>query len=325
MQRITFYERQVIETNLRQGQSHRAVAKHLKRDRRVIDREVDRNTGDHSPYTAVTAERISEQREHKRTKTKLDKDQALRLHVIAELEEDHSPEQIAGRLREQPGLAGLPGTTICAETIYQYIYTGQGRWEHLYPHLRRGRHKRQSQRARKPRGSRIPERISIHERPLEVKRKIRFGHWESDTVLCQKQHSALSVQYERKAQLLRIHKVADRSASETTSAIRDTISSLPQGLFRTMTFDNGLEAAEHAKLRDEYNLQTFFCDAYASWQKGGVENGNGLIRQYIPKNAKLDALDDNEILTIQEKLNNRPRKNLNYLTPNEVITREVGH
>ena len=92
-----------------------------------------------------------------------------------------------------------------------------------------------------------------------------------------------------------------------------------------MTFDNGLEAAEHAKLRDEYNLQTFFCDAYASWQKGGVENGNGLIRQYIPKNAKLDALDDNEILTIQEKLNNRPRKNLNYLTPNEVITREVGH
>lgn len=325
MQRLTFYERQIIEAKLRQGRPIRAIAKFLKRDHRVIGREVDRNKGDYSPYTAATAERIAEQRERKRTRKKLEKDQTLRSYVVAELREDHSPEQIVGRLKEQPLLSGLPGKRICTETIYQYIYAGEGRWEHLYPHLRRGQHKRQHQRARKPQRGRIPERISIHERPMEVKKKTRYGHWESDTVVCRRQKNALSVQYERKAELARIHKVADRSAAETTSAIRETITSLPQALFLSFTFDNGLEAVEHTKLRDDYDLRTFFCDAYASWQKGGVENLNGLIRQYIPKNALLDQMTDDDIYAIQEKLNNRQRKSLHYLTPNEVIAREVGH
>ena len=301
------------------------MAQYLKRDHRVIDREVERNKGEHSPYAAETAQRISEQREHKRTRKKLEKDQVLRAYVVAELREDHSPEQIAGRLRDQPGLSGLPGKRVCLETIYQYIYAGEGRWENLYPHLRRSQHKRQHQRARKPRSGHIPERISIHERPMEAQRKTRYGHWESDTMVCRKQKNALSVQYERKSELARIHKVADRSAPETTSAIRDTIASLPQDLFHTMTFDNGLEAVEHTKLRDEYNLRTFFCDAYASWQKGGVENLNGLIRQYVPRNALLDQMTEDEIYAIQEKLNDRQRKSLHYLTPNEVIAREVGH
>src|SRR3989344_118978 len=113
MQRITFYERQIIETKLRQGKSHRAMAQYLKRDHRVIDREVERNKGEHSPYAAETAQRISEQREHKRTRKKLEKDQVLRAYVVAELREDHSPEQIAGRLRDQPGLSGLPGKRVC--------------------------------------------------------------------------------------------------------------------------------------------------------------------------------------------------------------------
>lgn len=325
MQRLTFYERQIIEAKVRQGKSHRAIARHLKRDHRVIDREVGRNCGDHSPYTAETAQRISEQHERKRTRKKMEKDQILRHYVVAELKEDHSPEQIAGRLKEQPLLSGLPGKRVCLETIYQYIYAGEGRWENLYPHLRRGQHKRQHQRARKRQSGHIPERISIHERPVEVKRKTRYGHWESDTVVCSKQKNALSVQYERKAELARIHKVADRSAPETTSAIRDTIASLPQDFFLSFTFDNGLEAVEHTKLRDDYGLRTFFCDAYASWQKGGVENLNGLIRQYVPRYALLDQMTDDEIYAIQEKLNNRQRKSLHYLTPNEVIAREVGH
>jgi IS30 family transposase len=325
MQRLTYYERQIIEAKLRQGRSIRAIARHLQRDYRVIGREVKRNKGECSPYTAATAERIAKQRECQRTRKKLGKDQMLLNYVMAEIRRGHSPEQIAGRLREQPTLSGLPGKHVCMETIYQYIYSSEGRWEHLYPHLRRGRYKRHHQRARKPQSGHIPERTSIHERPVEVKDKTRYGHWESDTAVCRKQKNALSVQYERKAQLARIHKVADRSAGETISAIRDTIASLPQDLFRTITFDNGLEAAEHTKLRYDYGLQTFFCDAYASWQKGGVENLNGLIRQYVPKDAPLDTMTDEAIYVIQEKLNNRPRKNLHYLTPNEVIAQEVGH
>lgn len=325
MQRITFYERQIIEAKLRQGRSVRRIASFLKRDHRVIAREVRRNKGNYSPYTAITAERIAKQRERKRTRTKLEKDWALRTHVVAELQKDNSPEQIAGRLNEQPQLSVLSGKTICLETIYQYIYAGEGRFEHLYPHLRRRHHKRQRQRARKPRKATIPERISIHKRPLEATKNLRYGHWESDTAVCRTQRSVLSVQYERKSGLARIHKIADRSAPETEMAIRETIASLPQDLFKTMTFDNGGEGACHVNLRDDYGLATYFCDAYASWQKGGVENLNGLIRQYIPKNALLDHMTDEEIYAIQERLNNRPRKKLNYLTPNEVIAREVGH
>ena len=291
MQRITSYERQVIEVALRKGKSLRTIARGLGRDHRVIAREVKRNTGDYLPYTAASAHRIALRSERNRHRVKLEHDLDLKHY----------------------------------ETIYQYIYAGEGRWEYLYPHLRRGRPQRRKQRARKPRKTLIPERISIHERPVEVQKKTRYGHWESDTIVCKKQQEVLSTQYERKAQLLRLHKVNDKSAPETERAIRDTVESLPQDLFRSMTFDNGSEGACHVRLRGDYNIETYFCDAYASWQKGGVENMNGLIRQYIPKSANLSRLTGDELYAIQERINNRPRKNLNYLTPNEVIASLVGH
>jgi len=324
MQRITYYERQIIEAELRREKSKRAIARRLKRDHRVIAREIVRNCGEVLPYTAVSAQRIADRHGQKRTKKKLEKDEHLKNHVVSELRNEVSPEQIAGTLAEHPP-AHLKGKTVCHETIYQYIYAGEGRYEYLYPHLRKGRPKRRKQRARKPRKATILERISIHHRPREITLKKRFGHWESDTVVCRKQRQAVSVQYERKSQLVRLHKVADRSAQATETALRDTIASLPQTLFRSMTFDNGGEGACHTKIRDEYVMHTYFCDAYASWQKGGVENINGLIRQYIPKNADLQKMTDEEIYAIQEKLNNRPRKKLNYLTPNQVIASEVGH
>lgn len=324
MQHITYYERQIIEVELRKGKSKRAIARHLGRDHRVVAREIYRNSGEVLPYTAVSARRIATRHEQERTKKKLERDEDLKNHVVSELRNQVSPEQIAGTLAKYPP-AHLNGKTICHETIYQYIYAGEGRYEYLYPNLRKGRPKRRKQRARKPRKITILERISIHQRPREVTLKKRFGHWESDTVVCKKQRQAVSVQYERKSQLVRLHKVADRSSQATETALRNTIASLPQTLFRSMTFDNGGEGACHTKIRDEYGIHTYFCDAYASWQKGGVENINGLIRQYIPKNTDLQQMTDEEMYAIQEKLNNRPRKNLNYLTPNQVIAAEVGH
>jgi IS30 family transposase len=323
-QRVTYYEREVIEVELRKGASNRAIARKLHRDHRVIDREIERNSGEVMPYTAASAQRIACRHERERTRKKLEKNHELKAYVVAWLREDHSPEQIAGRLKAMPH-PELSGKTLCHETIYQYIYAGEGRYEYLYPHLRKGRPKRRKQKTRKSRKITIPERISIHERPEEATQKIRVGHWESDTMLVKKQLVAGSVQYERKSQLLRLHKVKNRTAEETEYAIRDTISSLPQDLFRTMTFDNGKEGVRHTNIRDDYGIETYFCDAYASWQKGGVENMNGLLRQYIPKDANLSKMTDEDMYAIQEKLNNRPRKGLNYLTPNEVIAQEVGH
>lgn len=323
MARITFVERQLIEHGLRKGKSKRAIAKALGREPSVIRREIEHNSGDYLPYTADSAQRICEQRERKRRRPKLEADPDLREHVITELRGGCSPEQIAGVLKEHPP-ENLVDKHLCHETIYQYIYEGEGRYEYLYPYLRRKRPRRRKQRARKPRKTAILQRISIHERSTEVAKKKTYGHWESDTMVCKKQQETISVQYERKAQLVRIHKVADKSAKSTELAIRDSIASLPQYLFKTITFDNGGEGACHNKIRDDYMLQTYFCDAYASWQKGGVENINGLIREYIPKDANLAEMTADDIYAIQEKLNNRPRKGLNFLTPNQVIALQVG-
>lgn len=327
MSKLTYFERQVIASKLRTGQSHREIGEALGRDHRVIDREVKRNKMERRRYDARLAETLASRREAERHRPKLEKKtmRFLRQYVIDRLREDLSPEQIVGVLREQPPTA-LRGHTICVETIYQFIYEGGGRYLLLYPHLRRGRQKRQKQWARKPRKVLIPSRVSIHDRPEEIDTKQTLGHWESDTVEGKRTTKGnLSVQYERKLMLARLHKVADKTAEETENAIRKSVDSLPLPLWKSVTFDNGGEAATHANLRNDYGLKTYFCDAYASWQKGGVENLNGLIRQYIPKRTDISQLTDEQIHGIQEKLNNRPRKSLNYLTPNQALEREVGH
>lgn len=327
MIQIKYYERQIIESKLRSGESHRDIAWSLGRDRRVIDREIERNKPPNRPYDARVAERLAKVREAKRHEAKLNKhaNQILRQEVIKLIRLNWSPEQIVGYLNEQPP-PELKDFQICHETIYQFIYEGDGRYEGLYKHLRRGRKKRQRRWARKPRKTSIPERISIHERPTEIDAKTTVGHWESDTIEGKRTTKGnLSVQYERKLMLARLHKVANKTAEETEQALRKTIDTLPLPFFKTITFDNGSEGASHTNLRRDYDIKTFHCDAYASWQKGGVENLNGLIRQYIPKGSDISQLTNQQIYDIQEALNNRPRKSLNFLTPNQALAREVGH
>lgn len=326
MQRITYFERLIIEVGIRCKKSVRSIAKSLNRDHRVIQREVRRNSGDCCPYTASVAQLIFEERVKKKNIKKLEKEENIDLkkYVVAMLKNDWSPDEIAGVLKKQP-LSKLAGKTISYESIYQYIYEGEGRYENLYRHLRKGRPKRMRRKGRKCKKVCIPSKISIHERPNEINKKTVYGHWESDTVEGPRSAKTnLSVQYERKAMLARINKVKDKSADETENALRKGIDDLPGYLWQSITFDNGGESATHTKLRDDYNIQTYHCDAYASWQKGGVENLNGLIRQYIPKGKDISNFTDEQIYDIQERLNNRPRKSLNYLSPNQVLARITG-
>lgn len=323
---LTFFERQIIESGLRSGKSVRAIARSLGRDHRVIQREVNRNQPDNRPYTATLSEQLTSKRERDRHRPKLERTENVKLRqfITDKLQEQYSPEQIVGLLKEQAPPA-LKEAFVCSETIYQYIYQGTGRYEGLFRHLRRGRKKRQQRWARKPRKTKIPERISIHARPEEINARTTIGHWESDTVEGKRKTAGnLSVQYERKTMLARIHKVRDKSAEATEEALRESITSLPQPLWKSITFDNGTEGARHSQLRNDYDIKTYFCDAYASWQKGGVENLNGLIRQYIPKGTDISKLTNQDIYVIQEKLNNRPRKKLNFLTPNQVMANELG-
>ncbi len=209
----------------------------------------------------------------------------------------------------------MNGKGISHETIYTFIYEGQGRFLGLYQHLRRKHKKRQRRFARKHRGNKpIPFITPIQFRPMEINEKREFGHWESDTTVCENKGEAISVQYERSTQLCRLTKVEDKGAEETAGAWRRLVEEFT---VKSLTMDRGSEGANHWKLRLDHGIETYHCDAYSSWQKGGVENLNGLIRQYLPRGIDLSEISHHQIYAIQEKLNNRPRKGLGYQSPNE--------
>ena len=321
MSNLKLCEREKIEFLLRCKQGIREIGRLTHRDHGVISREVRRNGGV-SGYDAKRAQAMADKRLAHNTKRKLDKDPKLKQYVTEQLKAEWSPKVVAGRLKKYPP-PELREKRISHESIYQYIYTGEGRNENLYEHLRRGQPRRQKLYARKPAKTTIVGRKSIHVRPEEINNRSIAGHWESDSMICTKQRAILSVQYERKIRLVRIHKLPNKTAEETRDAIIKTIESLQPGAVKTITFDNGTEGALHTTIRDDWHVDTYFCDAYASWQKGGVENTNGIIRYDIPKDADLSEYSNQRIYEIQEKLNNRPRESLNFRTPNE-LARELN-
>lgn len=315
---FTFFERQKLEYLLRTKQSLRKISKVMRRTHTILSREIRRNGISRVRYRADTAQRLSGKRKHQQHRGKLDKYPELKAYVVDKLKDEWSPDVIAGKLK----LEGRK-ETISHESIYHYIYEKNGRYEGLYKYLRQSKVKRQKRYSRKHGKLRIPERKSIHERPEYVNERKRYGDWESDSVIFSKQKTALSVQSERKSKLIRMHKVSNKTAEETKYALIKTVESLPSELFKTITFDNGLEGVKHVEIKKEYDVETYFCDPFASWQKGGVENANKLIRHYLPRSTDLSKLTDRDIYDIQEKLNNRPRKCLNYFSPNEVINKVV--
>ena len=219
---------------------------------------------------------------------------------------------MAGLLKTQPP-EGLEYRSISPESIYLYMYEGEGCYEGLYRYLRRHHKKRRKRGKRKHRKAKIKERISIHDRPVTIDERRRLGDFECDLLESPRSDKqALSVHYERKSQFVKLHRVKDKTARETHEALLKTLEHLPEGFVKSVTFDNGPETTLHHVLRYEHNVDTFHCDPYSSWQGGGVENINGLIRQYIPKGTKISSLSDEYIQFVEDRLNNRPRKENNY-------------
>ena len=319
---VTFFERERIESCLRTKKKKTYIAKMLNKDYSVIKREINRNSTQNALYNAVDAQYYADRRKKKTNKRKLEKfeNRKLTKYVEKKLGKGWSPEQIEGRLKEHPpnGVKECKDQIISYESIYDYIYNGQGRIGGLYQNLRRKQYKRKRRFYRKTRYNTIKNRVSIEDRKEIVNKRKRFGDWETDSVIFSGKN-ILSVQVERKSRLCRLHKCENKTAIESERAVRKSIRSLPCDLWLTITRDNGSENALHY----ETDILSYFCDAYKSYQKGGVENLNGLIREYFPKRSNLDTVLKEDIYRIQEKLNNRPRKCLNYQTPNEVITYEL--
>lgn len=319
---ITLYEREQIESWLRLKKKKKWIAIKLGRDYSIIKREIKRNSGEILPYNAQLADGYARRRKRKTNKRKLEKwqNEKLKKFVEDKLNDDWSPEEIAGRLKDHlpDELKDCKDKTVSYESIYNWIYDGDGKIGGLYKKLRRKQKIRKRRFARKYRSKTIKERVSIHKRPEIVKKRERIGDWETDSVIFSGK-SILSVQVERKIKLCRLHKCEDKSAIRSEEALRDSIESLPQNFWLSITRDNGSENVLH----NETEIPSFFCDPYSSWQKGGVENLNGLIREYFPKKSNLDTVTEREVYEVQEKLNNRPRKVLNFLTPNEVLALEL--
>jgi transposase, IS30 family len=315
---FTFYERQKLEYWLRSSQSLRDIGRIMKRAHTILSREIRRNGDNRQKYRADTAQRLHERRKHKQHKGKLDKYPELKEYVVEGLKNEWSPDVIAGKMK-----TAKMEHTISHESIYHYIYNKSDKYEKLYQYLRQTKPKRQKQNSRKKCKIRIAERKSIHVRPEYINERKRYGDWESDSMIFSRQKTILSVQSERKSKLIRMYKLPNKSAEETKNALVMTAESVPHDLFFTVTFDNGTEGAKHTEIKKEYDIETYFCDPFSSWQKGGVENANKLIRHYLPRSTDLSKLTDRDIYEIQEKLNNRPRKCLGYKSANEIINEVV--
>lgn len=299
------------------GHSLNAIAHCLNRARTTIWRELKRNalpSGGYSPVHAGGGYILRRQRE-----AALEKDKRLQNFVVDRLAEGWSPEQIAGWLKTgaEPTLR-----TLGCETIYAFIYRASQKAAGLWRYLAR-RHKRRKPAKARPSRDTIKDRASIHERPAIVETRTEAGHWEGDLIICKRTRPVL-VLHERKSRLTLATRLSGKTAAETISIMLAVFGRIDKSLRKSITFDNDTAFARHNLLRSIHGMKTWFCDAYASWQKGGVENANGRLRRWLPRDIDLDALSESDIQEIVLTANLTPRKCLGYQTPFQAILAECG-
>lgn len=242
----------------------------------------------------------------------------LAAFVVERLHENWTPEQIAGWLK-----SGAERFRVLShEAIYAWIYGHSQRQAKLWRLLPRKKAKRGFRPARTAKIP-IPERRSIHERPELVNDRAEGGHWEADLLICKKTRSVL-VLHERKSRFTIAAKLSGKAAQETATAIMTIFERLDPCLRRSSTFDNDTAFARHGLLRQALDLATWFCDAYASWQKGAVENINGRLRRDLPKIIDIDKLSDHDLQDIFLMHNLTPRKCLRFKTPAQALLQQLG-
>jgi IS30 family transposase len=256
------------------------------------------------------------------------KNDIIRDYVISELKKRNSPEQIAGRIK-----IDLPGQTISYEAIYQFIYNqihrdgyGYVRAGHqdLRSCLRRRKKRRTHKGMRRSKKMSVERGLSIDIRPKIVNNRSRIGDWESDSVMSKGNAVGINTFVERKVGLVLITRLRDKTGESTVSAIESRTRYFPKELKQTATFDNGPENQKWDELESRTGLTCYFAHPYCSGERGTNENTNGLIRDFFPKKTDFAKITDQELQAVEDNLNNRPRKRLNWLTPLEAFTKELN-
>ena len=301
------------------GSSIRQIAAALDRPPSTISRELKRNGGAQVGYKPSYAQQQTRARRWKGSR--LERDESLRAAVIERLASGWSPEQIAGRLKREQG------RKISYESIYRFIYaqiarTKDYRWRHYLP---RGKSKRgcRGKKGGSP-ASFIEGRVSLAERPLQASDRSTCGHWEADLMMFAKYGQAILTVHERKSRLLlaiRLTNNGGRWRRPPPSQAVHQAAATASG--KTVTFDNGTEFARHHRLHS-LAIKTFFCDPYAPWQKGGIENAIGRMRRFMPRKTDLATLSTHRFRRLIAIYNNTPRKCLDFRTPAEFLCSSVA-
>lgn len=316
--RLTIADREEILIGLARGETLTTIADRIEKAPSTISREVSANGGRHD-YRAWGGHLRAHEEARRPKPAKMASCPALLAQVVEGLEQLWSPEEISRRLRlEHPD---DPMMRVSHETIYQSLYV-QGRGElrrELTRCLRSGRAQR------RPRGpgtsvGKIPNMVMISERPAEVEDRAVPGHWEGDLIIGKDHQSAVGTLVERTTRfVLLLHLGAGKDAGSVKEAMQKAITTLPDQLVKTITWDQGAEMGRHVDFTVETGIPIYFCDPHSPWQRGSNENTNGLLRQYMPKGTDLSVHSAEDIDAIAKSLNNRPRKTLGFLKPSEKL------
>ena len=310
---LTSEQRYTINVLLQSKTKKSDIAKAVNVHPSTVSREIRRNSGIRGRYNWETAQanaiRTKRKKPGNHSVDDAIKQEAKNLLVT----EQWSPEQISGTLAKD-------GKHISHETIYRMIRKDKAEGGTLYKNCRH----RLKHRARPVGGKRIsiPNRTSISERPVEADGK-RFGDFEMDTIVGRGNHGAIVTLIERSTNMLFMRKLTKgKNAKELARTVIHLLSPFKEHV-KSITTDNGTEFACHEMISKSLGVNVYFADPYSSWQKGGIENANGLIRQYVPKSATFEHVSHQQITKYSKKINMRPRKKLEFNTPYECFYKQI--
>jgi IS30 family transposase len=317
---LTLAQREEIALGRARGDSIRTIAALLGRSPSTVSRELRRNADRLGRYRATTAHALAYHRASRPRPGKLLTNLRLRGMVEADLAKKYSPEQIAGRLQVE--FPDQPEMQVSTEIIYQSLYV-QSRGalkQELTRCLRTGRAVRRPSRKVGQRKNRIPNMINIFERPAEADDRAVPGHWEGDLIIGRKNLSAIGTLVERTTNYTMLLHLPDGYTPELVrDALAAKIKTLPDVLRASLTWDQGPEMGKWKQVSVDADIDIFFCDPHAPWQRATNENTNGLLRQYFPKSSDLSAHSADDLDWVAAELNDRPRKRLGFKKPIEQI------
>jgi IS30 family transposase len=308
---LTRGQRYQIYALKRAGHNQSQIAADIGCHKSTISRELRRNHG-LKGYRPYQADELAYDRQCGAYRARIAWETWQQVERL--LRQEWSPEQITGKLKreEQP--------SVSHECIYLYVYAEKRRGGTLHCHLRSQKKQRKRYSGYIRRGQ-IPNRTSIDKRPQIVADKTRFGDWEVDTIVGARHKGGILSAVERKSKLVRLRKLTTKAAAEMKDNCIEVLGQLAAKV-HTITVDNGKEFCDHELIAAGLQARIYFAHPYASWERGLVENTNGLIRQYFPKKYDFAKFTDKELQQVEDKLNNRPRKSLGYRTPNEVFFKQ---